>query len=139
MIVTYSKYNEKKEEYQFKTKKLNDISEDEAIEEAIKLSIKYRKATLETPEKYIICRDGIIYKEKEKIEAPVGGNNFKVEAEVIEDGKTYQFRRYINTREVKQLGGTYAIWCSDGRMRFCKNDIIRCRCYPKFVREGNII
>lgn len=135
--ITFSKYNEKKDEYEVKVKKLKDISEDEAIEEAVKLSIKHRKVTLETPTAYIVFRDGSLYKQKEKIEAPIGGDNYQIEAEVIEDGKRYQYRKYTNSREIKQLGGMYAIWCEDGRIKFCRNDMIRGKVYLKMLKEVN--
>lgn len=133
--ITFLKYNEKKDETELKNKILKTDSEEEAIEEAIKISIKNRKAILDTPTKTIVFRDGNIYKTKEKIEAPIGGWNFEVEAEVIENGKRYQYRKYIGSPEIKKLGGCYAVWCEDGRIKFCRNWMIRDRVYIKMLKE----
>ena len=58
---------------------------------------------------------------------------FEIEVEVELNGKFYQWRKYINSSKIKSLGGMYANWCEDERIKFYRNAYIRDRAFPKFV------
>ena len=59
--------------------------------------------------------------------------SFEIEVEQEFNGKLFQWRKYINSPRIKTMGGIYANWCEDGRIKFYKNAYIRDRAFPKFV------
>lgn len=59
---------------------------------------------------------------------------FQVIAEVEESGLLYQWRNYAKSVKIKELGGKYANYCEDGRIKFYRSPMIRERAYPKFVK-----
>ena len=62
---------------------------------------------------------------------------YEIEAEQEFDNKIYQWRKYNNSAIQKRLGGMYANWCEDGRIKFYRNSYIRDRAFPKFVDNNN--
>lgn len=64
-------------------------------------------------------------------------NYFTIEAEIEENGHFFQWRKYVNAKFVKNLGGIYANWCDNGNIKFYKNAYLRDRAYPKFVNENS--
>ena len=47
--------------------------------------------------------------------------------------KHYEFRKYINSKNIKKLGGMYAIYCEeDSCIIFRKSEYLRDRSYKKF-------
>lgn len=64
-------------------------------------------------------------------------NYFTVEAEIEENGYFFQWRKYMNVLFVRQLGGIYANWCSNGNIKFYRNAYIRDRAFSKFVDENS--
>ncbi len=64
-------------------------------------------------------------------------NYFAVEAEIEENGHFFQWRKYTNTKFIKNLGGMYANWCDNGNIKFYKSAYIRDRAYSKFVKENS--
>lgn len=61
---------------------------------------------------------------------------FETQAEQEFDGKMYYWRKYENNARIKSLGGQYANYCEDGRIKFYRNEYIRDKAFPKFVDEG---
>ena len=61
---------------------------------------------------------------------------YQIIAEHEFDGKLYQWRQYDNSPKVKSLGGCYANWCEDGRIKFYRNWYLRDKAFPKFVNDG---
>ena len=61
---------------------------------------------------------------------------FETQAEQEFDGKMYYWRKYDNNARIKALGGQYANYCEDGRIKFYRNEYIRDKAFPKFVEEG---
>jgi hypothetical protein len=51
------------------------------------------------------------------------------------DGKHYQWRKYMNSPRIKILGGQYANYCEDGKIKFYRNEYIRDKAFPKFTEE----
>lgn len=137
--ITFNVWDENAYEYKLKKINLKNCTQEKAGKLAIEYSKKHKKATLETDIEYINFREGIEWRRKPiHSDTPIGGNNYQIEGEIEENGKIYQYRKYVNSPEVKSLGGCYAIWCSDGRIKFCKNWMIRDKSLNKFTREGNI-
>ena len=55
------------------------------------------------------------------------------------NNKTYEFRKYVNSKKIKSLGGMYAIYCEeDEKIIFRKSEYLRDRSYNKFV-DGKCI
>lgn len=51
-----------------------------------------------------------------------------------DNGKTYEMRKYVNSKKIKALGGMYAIYCEeDQQIIFRKSEYLRDRSYSKFV------
>ena len=49
------------------------------------------------------------------------------------NGKTYEFRKYVNSSKIKSVGGMYAIYCEeDNFIIFRKSEYLRDRSYSKF-------
>lgn len=47
--------------------------------------------------------------------------------------KNYEFRKYVNSKKIKSLGGMYAIYCEeDNSIIFRKSEYLRDRSYSKF-------
>ena len=61
---------------------------------------------------------------------------FEPQAEQEFDGKMYYWRKYDNNPKIKSLGGQYANYCEDGRIKFYRNEYIKDKAFPKFVEEG---
>ena len=56
-----------------------------------------------------------------------------------DNGKTYEFRIYVNSGKIKYVGGMYAIYCEeDQQIVFRKSEYLRDRSYKKFS-DGNCI
>ena len=56
-----------------------------------------------------------------------------------DNGKTYEFRKYVNSGKIKALGGMWAIYCEDDNcIVFRRSEYLRDRSYKKFS-EGNCI
>lgn len=56
-----------------------------------------------------------------------------------DNGKTYEFRKYVNSKKIKAIGGMYAIYCEeDLKIIFRKSEYLRDKSYKKFS-EGNCI
>jgi len=53
-----------------------------------------------------------------------------------DNGKTYEFRKYVNSKKIKALGGMYAIYCEeDNKIIFRKSEYLRDRSYKKFSED----
>lgn len=61
---------------------------------------------------------------------------FVLEAEIEEGGKFFQWRKYVNSPQIKGLGGMYAIWCENDHIKFYRSSYLRDKAYPKFVKEN---
>jgi hypothetical protein len=61
---------------------------------------------------------------------------FEIQAEQEFNNKIYQWRKYDNNARIKALGGQYANYCEDGRIKFHRNEYIRDKTFSKFVDEG---
>ena len=56
-----------------------------------------------------------------------------------DNGKTYEFRKYVNSSKIKSLGGMYALYCEEDHSTiFRKSEYLRDRSYKKFS-DGNCI
>ena len=52
----------------------------------------------------------------------------------------YEFRKYVNSKHIKSLGGMYALYSIDtNRVKFYRSVYIRDRAYSKFVNDDNIV
>lgn len=52
-----------------------------------------------------------------------------------ENGKSYEFRKYVNSKKIKDLGGMYAIFCEDDqKIIFRRTEYLRDKSYSKFSR-----
>lgn len=50
-----------------------------------------------------------------------------------DNNKTYEFRKYVNSKNIKSLGGMYALYCEeDSCIIFRKSEYLRDRSYKKF-------
>lgn len=53
-----------------------------------------------------------------------------------DNGKTYEFRKYVNSKKIKELGGMYAIYCQDDKnIVFRRSEYLRDRSYSKFTND----
>lgn len=57
---------------------------------------------------------------------------YEVQATETFDNKIYEWRKYQNSPKIKQLGGIYANWCEDGRIKFYRNEYLRDKAFSKF-------
>ena len=56
-----------------------------------------------------------------------------------DNGKTYEFRKYVNSGKIKALGGMWAIYCEDDNcIVFRRSEYLRDRSYKNFA-ESNCI
>ena len=54
-----------------------------------------------------------------------------------DNGKVYEFRKYVNSAKIKKLGGMYCIYCEeDKQAKWYRSEYLRDRAYAKFLREG---
>lgn len=52
------------------------------------------------------------------------------------EGRTIQWRKYENSRQLKNLGGMYCIYCEEtNQYKFYRNDYMRAHATPKFIRD----
>lgn len=52
------------------------------------------------------------------------------------NSKSYEFRKYVNSKKIKALGGMYAIYCEeDNKIIFRKSEYLRDRSYKKFAED----
>lgn len=58
---------------------------------------------------------------------------YEIQSEEKFNGKFYQWRKYNNSPSIKQLGGCYANYCEDGRIKFYRNEYIRDKAFSKFI------
>lgn len=50
--------------------------------------------------------------------------------------KNYEFRKYVNSKKIKSLGGMYAIYCEeDNKIIFRKSEYLRDKSYKKFTED----
>ena len=52
------------------------------------------------------------------------------------NGKSYELRKYVNSKKIKSLGGMYSIYCEeDNSIIFRKSEYLRDRSYKKFSED----
>lgn len=61
-----------------------------------------------------------------------------IESSIVENGLTFEWRKYMYSTRIKKLGGAYANVCVEKNMvKFYRNDYIRTKAYPKFVKDNS--
>lgn len=56
-----------------------------------------------------------------------------------DNGKTYEFRKYVNSGKIKNLGGMYSLYCQeDNCIVFRRSEYLRDKSYKKFS-EGSCL
>ena len=50
-----------------------------------------------------------------------------------DNGKTYEFRKYVNSKRIKEMGGMYSLYCQeDNCIIFRRSEYLRDKSYKKF-------
>ena len=53
------------------------------------------------------------------------------------ENRTIHWRKYENSRRLKNLGGMYCIWCEEtNQYKFYRNDYMRAHATPKFIKDA---
>ncbi len=127
---------EKGDDYRIKTVKKDTI--EEAKEAAKNLSIKYGKAMITSDNYSALFKNGSVTFEKkneEKTFEPMINKNI-IQAEIVENGLTFQWIVFNDNKEIKKLGGLFANRCVEKNIiKYYKSAYLRDRAFPKFVKD----